>query len=146
MRYGLFAYYNVIIDGARIPKKYEAIAIQAIRNKTEIIDNKMFVRADLMPHIIEITDIKAERLQDISDEDCLREGIYRDEENGVVIGWPFGVPFFYTFTGAISKESGKQLLWTTRKEAFSELINSINGRDTWERNEWQFAYTFKLIK
>ena len=38
--------------------------------------NKMFVRADLMPHHIRITDIKIERLQDISDEDCLKEGIY----------------------------------------------------------------------
>lgn len=109
-------------------------------------DNKLFVRADLMPHVIKITDIKAERLQDISDEDCLREGIYRDEENGVVIGWPFGVPFFYTFTGAISKETGKQLFWTTRQEAFSELIDALNGRGTWERNEWHFTYTFKLIK
>ena len=108
--------------------------------------NKLFAVASLMPHVIEITNIKAERLQDISNEDCTKEGIYRDEGNGVVIGWPFGVPFFYTFTGAISKESGKQLLWTTRKEAFSELINSINGRGTWNRNEWQFAYTFKLIK
>ena len=58
---------DFIIDSTKIPKQYEAVAIQAIRNKTEIIDNKMFVRADLMPHVIEITDIKAERLQDISD-------------------------------------------------------------------------------
>ena len=32
--------------------------------------NKMFVRADLMPHHIRITDVKVERLQDISDERC----------------------------------------------------------------------------
>lgn len=37
--------------------------------------NKMFVRSDLMKHHIKITDVKVERLQDISDEDCLREGI-----------------------------------------------------------------------
>ena len=37
--------------------------------------NKMFVRADLMPHRIRITNIKVERLQDISDEDCLKEGV-----------------------------------------------------------------------
>ena len=41
--------------------------------------NKMFVRADLMPHHIRITDIKIERLQDISDEDCLKEGIYKGQ-------------------------------------------------------------------
>ena len=37
--------------------------------------NKMFVRADLMPHHIRITDVKMERLRDISEEDCLKEGI-----------------------------------------------------------------------
>ena len=38
----------------------------------------MFVKADLMPRHIEFTDRKVERLQDISDEDCLKEGIYED--------------------------------------------------------------------
>ena len=38
--------------------------------------NKMFVRADLMPHHIRITNIRVEHLQDISDEDCIAEGIY----------------------------------------------------------------------
>ncbi len=37
--------------------------------------NKMFVRADLLPHHIRITDVKVERLQDISDEDCIKEGV-----------------------------------------------------------------------
>ena len=38
-------------------------------------DNKMFVCADLMPYQIRFTDLKLEPLQDISDEDCMREGI-----------------------------------------------------------------------
>ncbi len=37
--------------------------------------NKMFVMADLMPHRIKITDIKFERLNDITEEDCRKEGI-----------------------------------------------------------------------
>mgnify|MGYP003319932644 CR=1 FL=1 len=37
--------------------------------------NKMFVRADLMPRRIKITHIRVERLQDISDADCLKEGV-----------------------------------------------------------------------
>ena len=44
--------------------------------------NKMFVRADLMPHQIRITGIKCERLQDISDADCLKEGIFVNEYFG----------------------------------------------------------------
>ena len=38
--------------------------------------NKMFVRADLLPHHIRITDVKVEYLQNISDDEILREGIY----------------------------------------------------------------------
>ena len=34
-------------------------------------NNKMFTKPDLMPHHIRITDISVERLQDISDKDCL---------------------------------------------------------------------------
>ena len=40
-------------------------------------NNKMFVRADLMPHQIRIKNIKIERLQDITDEDCIKEGIVK---------------------------------------------------------------------
>lgn len=43
--------------------------------------NKMFVRADLMPHHIRITNIRVERLQNISDEDCIAEGSYVTYQN-----------------------------------------------------------------
>jgi len=41
--------------------------------------NKMLVRSDLMAHSIRITDLWFERLQDISEEDCLKEGVSRQE-------------------------------------------------------------------
>lgn len=37
--------------------------------------NKMFSRAELLPHHIQITGVKIERLQSISDEDCTKEGV-----------------------------------------------------------------------
>ena len=45
--------------------------------------NKMFVRADLLPHHIRITDVKVEYLQNISDDDILREGVWQfyDQKN-----------------------------------------------------------------
>ena len=95
--------------------------------------NKLFVRADLMPHVIEITDIKAERLQDIGDEDCLREGITKWLD-------------CYIVTGIMEHHGQNNVCFDTPREAFARLIDLLNGRGTWERNEWQFAYTFKLIK
>ena len=91
--------------------------------------NKMFVKAEYMPHRIVITGIRVERLQDISHEDCMKEGII----NGKAIS-------MYTFPGA-KLQYGNPIL------AYSALIDKpgIGGKGTWERNPWVVVYTFKLI-
>lgn len=94
--------------------------------------NKMFVRADLMPHHIRITDIKVERLQDISDEDCLKEGIFK---------WDAGqkdIPF-YSFHNADIPD------YNDSRDAFAELIDKVSGKGTWESNPYVFVYEFELI-
>jgi hypothetical protein len=97
--------------------------------------NKMFVKAELMPHRIRITDIKVERLQDITRGDCLREGIQPVyEEIGHVIGCTFP-----------NWKCGDKI-YTDSREAFSALIDKVSGRGTWDRNPWVFAYSFELIK
>ena len=50
-------------------------------------NNKMFTLPMLMPHRIRITNLKVERLQDISKEDCLKEGIDEDFADGVMLYW-----------------------------------------------------------
>lgn len=107
-------------------------------------ENKMFVKADLMPHHIKITNIRVEHLQEISDKDCLKEGIYFDKEGGQSIGYPLAVPFYYTFIGSINRD-GKQLHWSTPKDAFAELINKVSGKGTWESNPLVFVYEFELV-
>lgn len=112
--------------------------------KTAGWTNKMFVKAKYMPHHIRITGVCVERLQLIPYEDCLREGVFRDIDGGRVIGYPFGVPFYYTFTGAISK-NGKQLHWETPRDAFATLIDKVSGRGTWNRNPLVWAYSFEIV-
>ena len=41
--------------------------------------NKMYVRADLMPYRIKMTKVSVERLQSISDEDCIKEGVTKNK-------------------------------------------------------------------
>lgn len=93
-------------------------------------NNKMFVRAELMPYRIRITNIKVEQLQDISDEDCLKEGIFF---------YNCGVDYGYTFNGIREK-------YDNPRDAFAVLIDKVSGKGTWESNPWVFAYTFELVK
>lgn len=97
--------------------------------------NKMYVRADIMPHQIRITGIKCERLQDISDEECLKEGI--NASNSHEIG--YGIPWVYEFAGS-------KMVYYTPREAFASLIDKVSGRGTWKSNPWVVAYEFKLVE
>lgn len=105
--------------------------------------NKMFVRADLMPYRIKITDIKAEKLQDISDEDCLKEGIIRRDD---MINSRMEDVVRYTFENSFV--GGIYKTYATPREAFASLIErpGIGHKGDWSRNNWVFVYTFKLIE
>ncbi len=89
--------------------------------------NKMFVSASECIHQIRITNVRAERLQDISDQDCLREGIIKMT--------------FDTF----SFDSWKFFTHNPR-EAFAALIDKISGKGTWDSNPLVFVYEFELLK
>lgn len=95
--------------------------------------NKMFVKSDLMPHHIEITGIKVERLQDISDEDCLKEGIIHayTVNNGTKI---YHTP--HTKRGYLSTDVAQR--------AFADLIDKVSGKGTWEENPFVWVYEFAL--
>ena len=95
--------------------------------------NKMFVKADLMPHHICITNIRVERLKDISEEDCLKEGIWRDDNVGLE-----GTTYWYH---GLANSS-----FRTAKEAYASLIDRISGKGTWESNPLVFVYDFELVK
>ncbi len=102
--------------------------------------NKMFVKAELMPHRIRITGIRAERLQDISDEDCIKEGIYKDECTTYFNGYGFELEHL---------EKGLVLAkrwYDTPRQSFAALIDKVSGRGTWASNPWVVAYEFELIK
>lgn len=92
--------------------------------------NKMFVKADLMPNRIRITDLKVERLQDISDEDCLKEGIFDTMSNRT-----------YHYRYPYSPRN-----YITPREAFAALIDKVSGRGTWDLNPWVFAYTYDVLQ
>lgn len=96
--------------------------------------NKLFMPQSAARYYIKITSIRAERLQDISEEDCLKEGIQKH------LG---GYKTNYRQPDAKSYLDGYS--WTPQEE-YKALIDKINGKGTWESNVWVWVYDFELIK
>lgn len=95
--------------------------------------NKMYVCADLMPHQIRITDLWFERLQAISDDDCLKEGVEKWID-------------CYIVSGIMENQGKNNVCFDTPREAFAALIDKVSGPNTWHNNPWVIAYTFELVK
>ena len=98
--------------------------------------NKMFVSAKYMSHRIRITGIKCERLQDISDEDCFREGISES--------WYESTDT--TTYGYADEKKGTAVEFDTPRKAFAALIDKVSGRGTWASNPWVVVYEFEVVK
>lgn len=99
-------------------------------------NNKMFVKADFMPYHIKITDVKVERLQDITEDDSIKEGvldIIPADDECMCEGYGY------------CTSDGGYFLFGTPREAYASLINKIFGKGTWEHNPWVEAYTFERV-
>lgn len=84
---------------------------------------------------LEITSIKVERLQDITEDDAIKEGIpdkYSSYSNEYQI-W--------------SESRKKYLSGHTAIKVFEQLWNSINGKKyPWAADPWVFAIEFKRVE
>lgn len=121
-----------------IAQRYSECFRAVCLENSEGWNNKMFVKADLMPHRIKITNIRVERLHDISDEDCLKEGVFMDgaDDSG-------GYPYYYYAT---KKDYKDEDCFVSPREAFADIIDGVSGKGTWKSNPYVFVYDFELIK
>lgn len=123
-----------IIEKIAIAQRYKDVFNDpyhiGLYGRTAGWNNKMFVNAAEMPHHIEMLNYHVEHLQDISDEDCLKEGIvenHKDRYN------------HYPYIGKAYFD------YSSPREAFAALIDKVSGKGTWERNPLVWVYEFKLI-
>ena len=107
------------------------LSIRGLMKHSAGWNNKMFVKSYACKHHIKITNVK---VQDISDEDCLKEGIIHayTDNNGIK---RYHTP--HTKRGYLSTDVAQQ--------AFSFLIDKVSGKGTWESNPFVFAYEFVLV-
>ena len=82
--------------------------------------------------LLEITAVRVERLQDISEGQARAEGVRLMRDGSGT--W-------------VSREGPGKLVtpWPTAKEAFGDLWNSINGPDAWGANPWVWVVEFKRV-
>lgn len=110
------------------------LSVRGLMKNSAGWNNKMFVKSYACKHHIKITNVKIERLQDISDEDCLKEGIIHayTDNNGIKI---YHTP--HTKRGYLSTDVAQQ--------AFAALIDKVSGKGVWESNPFVFVYEFVLF-
>ena len=75
-----------------------------------------------------VTDVRVERLQDISEADAIAEGC-KQYSSSTKLSRPFNADWKGIY-----------------REGYAELWNEINGAGSWEANPWIAAYTFRFIK
>lgn len=79
-----------------------------------------------------VTDVRIERLQDISEADAIAEGIEQKHICGVGRSW--------THYGNPDAPIG----WSDPRQSYGSLWDQINGAGSWDANPWVIAYTFTV--
>lgn len=129
--YAYFASYEVgeIVAIAQKYKDIPSLSEQKMFCGHKGWGNKMFVKATDMPHHIKITNIRVEKLQDISDGDCIAEGITITKSDD------------FWFPGC----KDDTLVFPTARDAYATLIDKVGKKGTWAKNDWVFVYEFELV-
>lgn len=85
--------------------------------------------------LLEITAVRVERLQSISEEDCIDEGVFR--KTGET---PIG--------DLVETATGGELIYAQRGQAalaYRDLWESINGPGSWAANPWVWVVKFRRV-
>jgi hypothetical protein len=94
---------------------------------------------------LEVTGVRVERLQDISEADAIAEGIERLPDPVIDGGW--SGPNRFTLKGMGSAACAGYVSWNapTATELYRRLWESINGPGSWEANPWVWVVEFKRL-
>ena len=136
--------YLLIFPEESLTSELENGIIKEVEKLSAGCTNKMFVKANLMPHRVRITNVKLQRLRNISDEDCLKEGVVECIRK---IGGAEVKKYYPSIRHAdATQKIGWGVVYDSPKIAFAGLIDWVSGDGTWEKNPYVFVYEFELVK
>lgn len=138
-----YCYHDMNEGGKFIERVIYKFDMEAEYAKNFEWKNKLFMPASAARYFIKITDVRAERLQDISEIDCIREGIEKMHvlplREYISQNYPgFGEREYY------SNGDGEE--YDNARLAYAALINAINGKGTWYSNPYVWVYDYEIHK
>jgi len=131
--------YDAPSDGREIPVWYRASDEGEVDASEDLDGNRAGWKPSIhMPRwasriTLEITSVKAERLQDISQQDVLAEGIIEATKDEKLI--KYGLREWPWMDWHLDHQS-----------AFKQLWQSIHGPDSWATNPWLWVIEFKRVE
>lgn len=93
---------------------------------------------------LRVTDVRVERLNEISESDAIAEGLRGLSKDGTLV--KYGIPDRDGEPGNDDFGWHWQDWHKDPRRAYRRLWNSINGPDAWEKNPWIVAITFDVIR
>jgi len=108
-----------------------------IIDKDQILHDDKWKPSIFMPKeacriFLEVTNVRVERLQDLSEEDAIAEGVKKHSD--------YGSTGYKLYTDPEAAYTDIDAIWS-----FESLWESINGKDSWNQNPWVWVYDFKRI-
>jgi hypothetical protein len=83
---------------------------------------------------LKVTNIRVEKVRDISPKDALAEGISKSIVNGETI-----------YKNYVHEPEIRKHFYESR-HGFASLWKSINGHESWALNPWVWVYDFKIVE
>lgn len=90
---------------------------------------------------LEVTEVRAQRLQDITEADARAEGVEPTDD-------PFqeGNEYWRCYRSNCEGRGGECPGVPSARESFETLWGSINGPESWDANPWVWALTFRRVE
>ena len=94
--------------------------------------------------LLEIADVRVERLQEISENDAKGEGLAAISKDGQI--FKYGIPDRDGLPGT-DDHGWPWVDWKhSARNAFGRLWESINGAGSWDTNPWVWVVEFRVIE
>lgn len=135
---------------SNIPIIYKADCdLRSLQSREDLYPDTPFKSPLFMPEKysrikLKIIGVDIQRLQDISPEDCIKEGIKVIKKqplyvNNEDINQHLPIVFYVDYM-----DSTKYCI--TKRDSYKTLINSIHKKDIWNENPFVFVYDFEVVE